>query len=406
MLPATETPVGAMLPAAGPIIAAANATKNVVRMTAGRFQTLEEADQLIREGTADMVAIVRAMIADPDVMSKTLAGRADEIRPCIGCNQGCVGGILGPAGQIGCTVNPTVGFEQTLHEDLIIRTDQSKKVVVVGGGPAGMEAARLAALSGHRVILFEASSQLGGAINLAKRAPNLRSLGDINLWLEREIYRLGVDVRISTYAEREDILAQAPDAVIIATGSAPRMDGIQADTPALPALGMEQSHVHSSQDIFDVPVSQLGKSAVVYDDTGHYEAIGVAEYLISRGLGVTFITRLPMMSPTIARTTRLEPALRRLNEGDFEFIPRARIVEIGKSEVQYVPLEGKRIKHAPADTVVFISGNQPLTEVHESLTRGQNEPPSFILKLAGDAQSPRDLQFAILEGHMAGRFLV
>ena len=113
-----------------------------------------------------------------------------------------------------------------------------------------------------------------------------------------------------------------------------------------------------------------------------------------------------MMSPTIARTTRLEPALRRLNEGDFEFIPRARFVEIGKSEVQYVPLEGKRIKHAPADTVVFISGNQPLTEVHESLTRGQNEPPSFILKLAGDAQSPRDLQFAILEGHMAGRFLV
>ena len=295
-----------MIPAAGPILAGANpytkTQRKVVRMTAGRFQTLEEADQLIRSDVADMVAIVRAMIADPQLMTKTLAGKAEDVRPCIGCNQGCVGGIMGPLHQMGCTVNPVVGFERTLSEDLIQKTATPKKVVIVGGGPAGMEAARMAATVGHKVVLFEAQSSLGGAVNIAKRAPNLHPIGDIALWLEREIYRLGVDVRLATYAEKSEIDAEKPDAVIIATGSTPRMDGWQANVPDMRARGMVQPHVHSSHTIFDVPTGKLGKTAVIYDDVGHFEALAVAEYLVKQGVAVTFITKHPQIAPKMFAT--------------------------------------------------------------------------------------------------------
>jgi 2,4-dienoyl-CoA reductase-like NADH-dependent reductase (Old Yellow Enzyme family)/thioredoxin reductase len=408
MLPAMQTPVGAMMPAAGPIVAGANNmrghdTQGVVRMVAGRFQTLEEADQLIRQDEADMVAIVRAMVADPDLVKKTLEGRAEDVRPCIGCNQGCVGGIMGPAGQMGCVVNPAVGFERTLAEDLIVPALLARKVIIIGGGPAGMEAARLAALSGHQVTLFEAHSRLGGAVNLAAQAPNLRPIGDITLWLEREIYRLGVDVRLSSYAEPQDVLALQPDSVIVATGSSPRMDGWQAGTPGLPVTGTGQKHVYSSHDIFAVPAAALGRHAVVYDDVGHYEAVSVAEHLIRHGVAVTFITRHAQFAPGMAATARVEPALERLEAGEFTLVTRARLISINAASVDYAALAGERHHTVPADVVVLITKNVPMTELHDQLITGRNAPPSFALQLVGDALSPRDLQAAIADGHMAGR---
>ena len=409
MLPGMDTPVGSMIPAAGPILAGANpytkTQRKVVRMTAGRFQTLEEADQLIRSDVADMVAIVRAMIADPQLMTKTLAGKAEDVRPCIGCNQGCVGGIMGPLHQMGCTVNPVVGFERTLSEDLIQKTATPKKVVIVGGGPAGMEAARMAATVGHKVVLFEAQSSLGGAVNIAKRAPNLHPIGDIALWLEREIYRLGVDVRLATYAEKSEIDAEKPDAVIIATGSTPRMDGWQANVPDMRARGMVQPHVHSSHTIFDVPTGKLGKTAVIYDDVGHFEALAVAEYLVKQGVAVTFITKHPQIAPKMFATMRLDPVLKRLHQGQFDFVPRSRIVEIDKDTVNYVPLEGEKLRTAKADIVVFVADNLPLLDVHQSLLDDAALASRRTVKLVGDAKSPRDLQAAIADGHMAGRFV-
>jgi len=401
MLPAMETPTGAMMPSAGPIVAAAN----VVRMVAGRFQTIEEADQLIREGAADMVAIVRAMIADPDLMAKTLAGRADEVRPCIGCNQGCVGGILSADPGIGCTVNPTVGREETLHESLIVATGDPLKLVIVGGGPAGLEAARIAATAGHRVVLFEAASRLGGAINIARRAPKLHPIGDIIGWLERQVYALGVDVRLSTYAEEPEIVAEAPDVVLFATGSMPRGDGRLAANPALEIAGYDRPNVHSSHDIFDIPLASLGQRAVVYDDVGHYEAIGVAEYLVEHGVAVIFVTRFAGFAPSVDGFVRAEPALRRLRQGNFSVIPRARVAAVGDGLCTLVPVEGGDAWDLPADRVVLISYNRPLTDVYDAMSERRANRPPLPMRRIGDAETPRDLQAAIAAGHMAGRFL-
>ena len=179
-------PTGYELPANAPVKSAAT----VPVLVTGRFRTLEEADQVIAAGAADLVALTRAHIADPDLVRKTLEGRPEEVRPCIGCNHGCIGGLL-TAGRIGCAVNVAVGAEATLSEDLIEIADTPRQVLVVGGGPAGLEAARVAALRGHRVILAEATSNLAEA-SRRQRAPRRLGIGDITEWLEREVYRLGV----------------------------------------------------------------------------------------------------------------------------------------------------------------------------------------------------------------------
>jgi 2,4-dienoyl-CoA reductase-like NADH-dependent reductase (Old Yellow Enzyme family)/thioredoxin reductase len=399
MLGCMDQPAGYMLPSAEPIVSRAD----VPTMIAGRYRTLEEGDQAIREGLADMVSYVRPMIADGDLVAKTLAGDAERVRPCIACNQGCVGGIRTPLQRMMCTVNPAVGFERTLGEDLIRPVETPRKVVIVGGGPAGMEAARMAAMHGHDVVLFEAQPSLGGAINVAKRAPKLATIGDITYWQEQEIYRLGVDIRLSTYVEAEDVLAEEPDVVIVATGSLPRMDGYQVARPERVIPGFHQPHVLTSHDLMFTPAGRYGKSAIVFDDVGHYEAIACAEQLVANGVAVTFVARHSSFAPHIEVIVRTSPALRRLRQGDFDLVVGGRIVEIGKDSATLGYLDGEQTWEVPADTFVFVSFNQAQADLWRALGGGDRAPIPYELHLIGDANAPRDLLIAIREGHMAGR---
>ncbi|MBF6621154.1 MAG: FAD-dependent oxidoreductase, partial [Patulibacter sp.] len=177
-----DAPAGYELPSSGHLTAVAT----VPTIVTGRFRTLEEAEQVIADDTADMVSMVRAHIADPDIVRKTREGRADEVRPCIACNQGCNGGLGRTPPRLGCAVNPTTGFEVTLSEELITAVEDPQRVLVVGGGPAGMEAARIAARRGHEVTLVDAASALGGALDIARRGPRTGLIGDIVRWLDAD----------------------------------------------------------------------------------------------------------------------------------------------------------------------------------------------------------------------------
>jgi thioredoxin reductase len=301
-----------------------------------------------------------------------------------------------------CTVNPAVGMEQTMAEDLIVPAGVKLKIVVVGGGPAGMEAARLAALSGHHVVVFEAQPRLGGAINIARRAPKLASIGDITQWLEQELAILGVDVRLSCYVEAEDVLAERPDAVIIATGSLPRMDGVQVSRPEHAVPGFDLPHVVSSHDVLFMPREKLGSAALVFDDVGHYEAIACAEYLIGQGVKVTFVTRHSSFAPHIEAMVRTGPALRRLRKGDFTLVTGGRLVSIAKDSSEIGYLDGDQTWRVPAETVVLVTYNDAQNSLYRDLGGG-GKRPDFALHLVGDANAPRDLLMAMREGHLAGR---
>ena len=367
----------------------------------GRFRTLEEADQLIRSGDASMVSFVRAMIADPDLVAKTVAGQPERVRPCIGCNQRCIGGVFDFPYRLGCAINVGAGQEQSLGDDKLVMAAEPRRVLVVGGGPAGMEAARVAALRGHRVTLAEAGSALGGSLLLASRAPTRATMKDYAIWLEEEIYRLGVEVRMSTYIDAADVGVENWDAVIVATGSTPRMDGIVISNPTEPAAGMEQRHVISSHELFVDTGRDLGRSAVVIDDSGHYEALAVAEYLAERGLEVNFVTRFAAVAPKMEAALMVEPALARLSLHRFAAHTRMRAISIGTDSVTispaFLPATTNLTTTLPADTVIFVSLNRSNRALYDDL-----QDAVAALHIVGDANSARDLPAAVREGHLVG----
>lgn len=388
-----DRPTGYQLPTAKQI----GAGVKVPKIVAGRFGTLDDVEQALRAGDADLVSMVRAHIADPQLVAKSRAGRSGEVRPCIACNQGCIGGAI-VRGRVGCVVNPAAGLEMTLSEDLLGRTDSARRVLIIGGGPAGMEAARMAALRGHRVTLVEAAPRLGGMLNYARRLPNLRAIGDIAVWLESEIYRLGVEVRMSTYMEAADVREAVPDVLLIATGSE-TVDAVQQAADPVGSVLSRGAPIIGSEELIDRQPGSAGQSAVVVDDTGHYEAIGCCEDLLRRGLHVTYITRHTMFAAQIEPTMRTQSALRRLHDaGTFRVITQALLVSIGGGEAQIKPLYASHSHSVPADLAVIVAHRKSSSQLWLELGKAFHES-----HLIGDALSARDLQTAIREGHMAGR---
>ncbi|WP_340266836.1 oxidoreductase [Sphingobium mellinum] len=390
-----ESPVGYQLPTARRI----GHGLKVPRLVSGRFGTLDDAEQAIRAGDADLVGIVRAAIADPDLIKKSREGRATEVRPCIACNQGCVGGVMAE-GRIGCVVNPAAGREGTLAESLLDRSTPRRKVVIVGGGPAGMEAARVAALRGHEVILFEATPSLGGMINHARRLPKQQAIGDITNWLEAEVYRLGVDVRLSTYPDADEVLSEVPDAVVVATGAS-KLEGPirQVAHPATEVRVAPGAIVMDAIDLLDSKRNDLGRSAVVVDDVGHYEAIGCCEELLNRGMDVIYVTRHGSFAPLVQATMRDTSALKRLYKlGKFNIVTQAFLAaaEPGWATVQ--TLIGERADVIPADVVIRVDFRSSANTLWRELRERVKD-----IHLVGDAKSSRTLQTAIREGHAAGR---
>lgn len=393
MIGGMHEPVGYELETAVPI----GARARVPVIVTGRFRTLEEADQVIRRGEADLVGMTRASIADPDLVVKTQRGEADRVRPCIACNQGCVGQLLGPQRRVGCAVNAAAGFEATLGDDKLRPAERPRRVLVIGGGPAGMEAARVAARRGHQVVLAEAMPDLGGTLNLAARAPRRQSITDIARWLESEIYREGVEVRLSEYVTEADLPGYGAEHVILATGAEPRLDGIQLSHPGEPIEGIGLPHVVSANDLMSAPRVN-GTRALVIDDVGHYEGLACAEYLAEAGLPVTFVTRLPMVAPLMRPALMVDPALERLAAFPFTYHVGTRVLAVDGQSATLQPVTGGETMRIDADLVVFVSLNRPRIELLSAI-QAAGTPCTVV----GDANSPRFLVRAIAEGNAAGR---
>ena len=391
-----EYPAGYQVPSASKLTSVVS-TPSIIT---GRFRTLAEADELLASGAADMVSMVRALIADPHIVRKTREGREGEIRPCIACNQGCLGSV-NASGSMGCTVNPLIGLEATHSESLLSLGSRPGKVLVVGGGPAGLEAARVLALGGKEVVLVEARPTLGGAIRTAALGPRNELIADIVDWLSTEMDRLGVTVELNTLVTEENVGTYNADTIIVATGSEPAMDGIQHRTPEA-APSVDQPHVMSSWDLLTGGVAEGVRTALVLDTVGHFEGVSVTEYLVSRGLSVTYVTHnWSFAGPAVQSTRRVEAALGRMQmmDGDVTVHARHFLADIKSTTSVIGSVDSESLFEVPADVVVLVTPNRPLRGLFEALS-SQGEVATFVV---GDAAVPRDLQAAIRDGYMTAR---
>ena len=233
------------------------------------------------------------------------------------------------------------------------------------------------------------------------RAPRRAGIGDICDWLEHEVYRLGVTVQLSTFIAADDVRRLSPDVLIVATGSLPRLDGRQHLAPGPQVGGFDKANVVSSHDLLlDTRGRDWGKSALVFDDCGHYEAVAAAEFLVNKGVRVTFATSLASFAPGLEPSFSAEPALQRLARGSFRLISYARLDSTGQGRSTLSQRFGGPSIRIKSDTVVFVSHNQCNRELIDDL-----QDWSGRLIAVGDVRSPRYLQTAIREGHLAARGL-
>jgi 2,4-dienoyl-CoA reductase-like NADH-dependent reductase (Old Yellow Enzyme family)/thioredoxin reductase len=394
MLAPMGDPLGYELPLSEVVTSAVS----VPTIVAGRIMTLDHAEHIVASRTADLVSMVRALIADPDLVAKAMAGEADRVRPCIGSNFGCVGQLMS-TGRMGCVVNPEAGLEYAQTDGADGPAAPSvTRILVVGGGPAGLEAARSAALAGADVTLVEARRALGGQVAMAAAAPNRADLASITQWLEAEVERLGVRVRRGVFADPDFVAASGADAVIIATGATPRRDGFSVASPLQPVPGHDLPHVVTSWQAlgFDGG-APAGTQAVVLDDTGTFEAVSVCEHLLAQGRTVTLVTRFDRMGANVPYPPATVLATQeRLMSGAFDLVVSCVPLEITRDSVVIGSPHTDRSRELPADLVVHVSVPQPERDLADLLVE-----MGIPVRVIGDAAGGHGIQKAIREGREA-----
>jgi len=347
----------------------------------GRINSPEVAESILARGDADFVATGRALIADPHWPRKAMEGRTEDIRKCVACNVGCIGRI-GFQQDIKCAQNPWVGTE---FEAGIPAAPVKKRVVILGGGPAGLEAARVAAARGHKVTLYEKQPQLGGQIALASVPPGKAELQEIVRIRKRDLARLGVDVRCGVTATPEDISSNTTDAVIEATGGAPASAKVYTDFP---------DRVVSSWSVLTGrPVA--GRRVLVMG--GGMVGLEVADLLAAQGKQVVVTEILDEVGQNITQTTRAT-LLSRLENAEVEILTGVVLERWGAEGVVLRKKDGSIQRLNGIEDVVVATGSRP-NRVDMA------KPENVIWKRIGDCEKPRDILSGVCEAAEAAMSL-
>ena len=356
------------------------------------IRTPENAETVLGEGLSDLVSIVRGQIADPHLVAKARDGRPEDIRGCLSCNQMCWGRRSRDY-WISCVVNPSVGREWEWGGDRFSPAEAVKKVLVVGGGPAGLEAARVAAERGHHVVLAEAGHRLGGAFALAGRQPRRAQITDLIDWYERQLAKLGVDVRLNTYIEADDVVAQGADTVILATGSLPAETGFQKALPQFDELpGLSNGNVCSAEAVM-AGEARPGKRVIVLDEGGNWKGCGTAWKLAEDGHRVTIVTPDALVGKELQRTAADFPLRRALSRLGVEFIVESAILEWTGTGAGIVSLLTGEERMIDADTLVTATTNVAFDTLACELVEC-----GVTFTAIGDGVAARQAPYAIHDG--------
>ncbi len=356
------------------------------------IRTPENAETVLGEGASDLVSLVRGQIADPHLVNKAMDNRPEDIRGCLSCNQMCWGRRSRDY-WISCVVNPSVGREWQWNGDRFTLAEKPVKLLVVGGGPAGLEAARVAGERGHRVVLAEAGPRLGGAFRLAGEQPRRGQITNLIDWYERQLTKLGVEIRLNTFLEADDIIAEAADRTILATGSLPAGTGFQKALPHIDELkGLNTGNVYSAEEILSRE-ARPGKRIVLLDEGGNWKGCGTAWKLAQDGHAVTIVTPDAMVAKELQRCAADFPLRRNLKRLGVEFVVESGVLEWTPSGAVVVSLLSGEETMIAADTFVTATTNKAFDDLAREL-----EDRGVSFHAIGDGVAARQAAYAIYDG--------
>jgi len=368
----------------GPFVPYAEAVKKAVNMpviVGVRINDPAHAEEIIREGKADIVAIGRAAMAEPEWASKAREGRVDDIRKCIYCNR-CLGDIW-PAyiRDYRCAINAAAFKEREYHISPVMNP---KKVMIIGGGPAGMEAARVARSRGHEVVLYEKTGKLGGQLLIACRAPHKEEINNLTTYLTTQINKLGVSVKLNTEVTPELVRDLKPDVVILATGAFPLVPAIS---------GMDSGKVVNAWDVL-ADKTATGEKVIIAG--GGLVGCEVAEYLLMKGKQVTIVEMLDDIAKDVEFCERIFLMERFASYKGLSVMTKAKVMGVSQTGV-VVDMDGKS-QEIVGDTVVLAMG-----AVSNNKLASELADPSLRCYQIGDCLSPHRILEAVHSGSYIAR---